>query len=261
MFRKKRMVIDGVEIPEDFSGGSIINNVAISPDGTRYAAVTKSRDIVTGVIPPDGRITVDGISITYNRTGRRVHISGGSVQMGSVSASGSIQISTGGLHISSMGGGYGYEIDEGYSDLSKVTLKESTNSICIDFSQDEKVYVRGSTSAQPGIQGGRLFIDGLEGRLSVPQANPTLELDLRTSAGDISGDVAHKGRLRTSAGDITLSLYAPLTVEANTSAGDFDVTGMISEGRGIFSPPNAKPLGTLILETSAGDINVKYVAR
>lgn len=260
MFGKRKLIINGVELPEEFSGGSVINNVAISSDGRRYAAVTRYGDVVTGEIPADGRIEVDGTVINYKKgSGRGVRISGSHVQMSS-SSGGSVVISGGGCQ-ASIGGGSNleYEIDEGYDNVTKVTLKESVNDVNLGLSDDGKVYVKGNTSAEPTHQSGRLFVDGLEGKLSVPKSNPELELDIKTSAGDVDGEIAHKGRIRTSAGDITLELYSPITLETSTSAGDVRVKGMISDDRGVYTPPNAKPLGTLILETSAGNIKVKYM--
>jgi len=262
MFGKRRTIINGVELSEEFSGGSVINNIAISSDGKKYAAVTKSRDVVTGEIPADGRIEVDGTIINYRKgSGKGVHISGNHVQMSSISG-GSVVISNGGCQVSiGAGSNLKYEIDKGYDDVNKLTLKESANGVSLGLSDDQKVYVKGNTSAEPAYQNGRLFVDGLEGKLSVPKSNPELELDIRTSAGDVDGKIAHKGRIRTSAGDITLELYVPVTLETATSAGDVRVKGMISECRGIYTPPNAKPSGTLVLETSAGDIKVDYMLR
>ncbi len=264
MFRKTRTIINGVELPEEFAGASIINNVAISKDGTKYAYVSSTGGLITGDMPDDGRLKVEGNVINYKKgstSGFNFFGRGSGIQMSQISSisGGSVVISGGGCQVSIGGNNLEYEIDQGYDVVNKVTLKESARDVNLGLSQDKRVYVKGKTSVEPALQNGRLFVDGLEGKLSLPKSNSELELDVRTSAGDIEGEVAHKGRLRTSAGDIIVELRAPLTLETSTSAGDVRVKGMISEGRGIYTPPNVKPLGTLILETSAGDIKVKYV--
>ncbi|MGV8086484.1 MAG: hypothetical protein ACP5N1_02545 [Candidatus Woesearchaeota archaeon] len=261
MFRKKRSMINGVELPEEFSGGSIINNVAISSDGQKYAAITKSKDIIIADIPSDGKIEVDGTVITYQKNSSNgFSILGGHIRMNSFSVD-SLTI-TGGNSIMTMSGkNVEYEIDEAYDSVTKLTLKESANDINLGLAYDKKVHVRGITNSEPTYQNSILFVDGLEGKLLIPESNSEIELDIKTSAGNIKGQVAHKGRIKTSAGAITLELYAPISIETSTSAGDVSVKGMISEGRGIYTPPNAKSLGTLVLKTSAGDIKVSYMPR
>jgi hypothetical protein len=262
MFRKRRTILNGVELPEEFSGSSIINNVAISGDGTKYAYVSRDSGLVTGDMPEDGRLEVDGNVINYQKgTGRHgINVRGSGVYMSSISG-GSVVISSGVSQISIGGSDLEFEVDKGYEGVNRVSFKESVNDVNLALSDDGKVYVKGLTSGEPEYKGERLFVDGLEGILSLPKSNPNLEIDIKTSAGDVDGEVAHKGIIRTSAGDISIELYAPLTVEANTSAGDVRVKSMISEGRGVYTPPNAKSLGTLVLDTSAGDIKVNYMLR
>jgi len=287
MFRKKRTKINGVTLPEEFSGANIINNVAITEDGTKYAYVSRSGDLMTGEMPEDGKLNVDGTEIHFKKgsgmssvniggRGRSVNIGGGvkvnypegsdrarSVNIGGGfqfdGVSGSIIVSGGNSNISIGGSNLAYEINEGYDSVNKVTLKENSHIVRLGLSSDDKVYVKGSTNAKPEYKSGRLFVDGLEGKVSLPKTNPNLELDIKTTSGDIDGDVAHPGRIRATSGDISLRLHAPLTVEVSTSSGDIDVTKMISEGRGIFSPPNVKPTGTLYVEASSGDVEVSYV--
>src|SRR3989344_5443817 len=116
MFRRKKTVINGVELPEDFNVSSVINNIAISNDG-RYAAVTRAGDIVIANIPENGRIEVDGTTINYQRgTGRsRVDIRGSNVRMSSFS-SGSIVVSGSGCS------DLEYEINQGYDGVSRLSL-------------------------------------------------------------------------------------------------------------------------------------------
>src|SRR3989338_6381845 len=86
-----------------------------------------------------------------------------------------------------------------------------------------------------------------------------LEIDIETSVGDINGSVAHKGRIRASTGDISLYVHSPLEIAAMTSVGKIDVRGMVLQRRGVYTPPNATPIGRLNLQTSVGNIKVSYV--
>ncbi|MDO8740772.1 MAG: hypothetical protein Q7J54_04355 [Candidatus Woesearchaeota archaeon] len=262
MLRRKRTVINGVELPEEFSGASIINNIAISCDGQKYAYVSDGRDLITGEMPENGRLEVKGTVINYKKGAGRsgIHIQGSNICTGVVSGS-SVVISGGGSSVSIGGKNLEYEIDKEYCGVNKVSLRESTNDVALGLSEKDKVYVKGNTGSEPGYKNNHLFINGLEGVLSLPKSNPGLEIDIKTSTGDIEGKVTHKGIIRTSTGDISLELYAPLTVETNTSTGEVNVKKMISEGNGVYTPPNAKSIGTLLVETSTGDINITYILK
>jgi DUF4097 and DUF4098 domain-containing protein YvlB len=159
----------------------------------------------------------------------------------------------------SMGRDEQYEIDEVYNNVVKITLKNGTNDLCLLLSKDNSVSVKGLIDTKPEFKDRNLFIDRLEGTLRLPKNVIGLEINIRTSVGDIEGDIAHKGRVVTSTGDIDLELYAPLTLKISTSTGDINVEKMISSGRGIFVPPNANPIGTLVIETSSGDVNIRYI--
>lgn len=242
MFRKSRVVINGIELPEEFSGASIINNIAITEK--RFAYV-KNENIITGDIPEDGKLNVDGNIITIRKGTKGFNIDSMSA-VRSIFNSGSIST------------GKQYEIDETYNNVSKVTLKDTSNELKLRLITENLVHIKGLTNIKPEFKNGNLFIDGLEGTLCLPKFL-NIELNIRKSSGDIEGDIGHKGIIQTSSGDIDLELYSPLTLEVSTSSGDINVSKMISEGRGIYIPPNAKPVGTLILEASSGDINVRYI--
>lgn len=263
MFRKRRVIINGVDLPEEFAGASIINNVAISPDGAKYAYVSKSGGVITGEMPKDGKLKIDGTEIHYQRGNvtahRGFHVGG---------FGGSVHIDLGGISVVSIGGNsfsigndLEYEIDKGYDGISSVALRKSARNINLGLSNDGKTYVRGFTRREPDNRSGHLSVDGLEGVLELPKSREDLVIDVKISAGDVEGEVAHKGQIETSAGDIRLRVYSPLTIEAHTSAGDVSVRKMISEGRGVYTPPNATPIGRLSVRTSAGDINVAYEGR
>lgn len=257
MFRKVKTVINGVELPEEFSGASIINNIAISKG--RFAYVKEDGDIITGDIPYDDKLNIDGNVITVRKGIKSFDIDTISAGRGIHSS-----ISVGGYvnSIISIGRDKQYEINDEYDDVRKVTLKDNANDLDLRLSEDNKVHIEGLTGTKPEFKDRNLFIYGLEGILRLPKNVVDLEVNIRTSAGYIEGDIAHKGRLIATAGDIDLVLYAPLILDISTSAGDINVEKMIAEGRGIFIPPDTKnPIGTLIIQTSAGSVNVKYRAR
>lgn len=263
MFAKRKTTINGVELPSDFEVGSIINNVAISADGTKYAAVV-SGGLVVADVPADGRINVEGNEMTFSKRGGISlgniiggvfgNISGNSITMG---RGNNIQVAGSGGSVIITGANSGYDIDEGYEGVSSLRLKGGVNDVNLGISEDNKLYIRGEIKSKPVVENGRLYVEGLEGKIITPK-NPSLELDITNSTGDIEGDVVNKGRIQTSVGGISLRLYSPLEVEAETSVGEIDITGMISRGRGLFSPPDQKPIGKLTLRTSTGDIHVDY---
>ncbi len=258
MFERRKTMVNGVELPDDFSGSSIINNVVISRDGKKYAHVSRNGGLTIGQMPENGILEIDGNVINYQRgtRGSGINVNGRGVHISSVGG-GSVIITGSGNYASS--NDLEFKIDAAYVNVSKVSLKESARDINLGLSYDGNVYVKGFTNNEPEYKENRLFVDGLEGTLLLPRPNSGLDIDIKTSAGEVKGAVAHKGIIRTSAGDIYIDLYAPLTIKANTSAGDVNVRKMISEGRGVYSPPNQSSLGTLVLETSAGDITVNYM--
>lgn len=262
MFRRRKTVINGVELPEDFNTSSVINNIAISNDG-RYAAVTKSGDVIIADIPKSGRIEVDGIVLNYQKgTGKsKMNIRGSNVSMSSFSG-GSVVISGGGSYVSiGKGSDLEYEIDQSYDNISRLFLNEQINDISVGLSNDGKVHVKGFTSREPEYRGSRLIVDRLEGSLLLPESMKNFEQDLKTMSGDIDGDIANKGRMKTISGDISIRLLSPLIVETSTISGDIDVRGMMADGRARYKPPTGNPLGNLYLETISGDIDVRYEAK
>lgn len=261
MFRKAKQSIDGIELPDEFSDANIINNVAISSDGKRYALV-KGGNVVCGDMPPDGKLNIDGIIINFQKgipgafniknmsAGRSI------VTNGNICISGG-GISIGGGSISIGGKTLPYEINEAYESVKKAMLRETSNNITLKVSNDDKVYVEGFTGAKPECNGRQLYINRFQGTLKLPTL--PLELDIKTSSGDIKG-VAHRGSIRTSSGDVNLILHIPVIVEVSTSSGDIDVVNMIHKGRGIYVPSDGKADGTLKIDTSSGDVSVRYIS-
>jgi hypothetical protein len=245
MFRKSKTTINGIELPDEFSGASIINNIAISNESFAYI---KNGNIITGKIPEDGKLNIDDNIITI-----RKGVKGFNIRNMSINSS---------FSIGSMSVGCDTlqdEIDEEYDNVKRINLKESINDINLGISDNNKVRIKGTTSEKPELKDGILYIERLDGKLSLPRNSHEIEIDIKTSTGDIKGDIAHSGRIRTSTGDIDLKLFAPLEIHVETSTGDINVDGMISKGRSNFIPPNVKPVGTLLIETSTGDIDIEYM--
>jgi len=260
MFRKSRTVIRGVELPEEFSGASVINNVAIA--NGKYAAVTREGDLITGEIPESGRIEVDGSVINYSSRGGTTSIGGSSVRFGrvsmnSVSAGRDIIASSGGFSFSMGRSDHEYEIDKGYEGVKRVDLNQLNDDIILGFSEGKEVIIRGRIASEPKLVSGELSIRGLEGELLLP--NERIDLDLDTKSGDISGKVSTVGRIKTLSGDINLDICAPLMLEAKTLSGDVGVEGMLGAGRNRFKPPVREAIGELYLRTLSGDIDLRYV--
>ncbi|MGK7874457.1 MAG: hypothetical protein AB4426_14465 [Xenococcaceae cyanobacterium] len=221
-FRQNTAMISGVELPQEFSGCSVINNVAISRDGSKYAFLTPEKRLVVGEVPPDGVIEVNG---------QRIKISVGKI----------------GSSIN--------EIDKWYEGIARVSLRETLDDVRLELSSDSKVHVQGLTNQEPAVFDDTLHVNRLSGKLSIPRGT---EVDFTVSSGDIEGVIASPGRIQATSGDVRLILLAPLGVIAHASLGDIDITGMISEGRGRFIPPGVDPIGILEVIASVGDIYIGY---
>lgn len=259
MFRKKRTVINGIELPEDFYASSIINNIAISDNG-KYIAVTRDGNLVEGDIPENGKIEVDGTTINY-RKGSGMNVSGSGIHMSGVSG-GSISISGGSI---SIGGGKSLEneINESYKVNSgdEVALVSKNEDIALGFRDDYNVGVEGLTASEPKYSNGRLFVDDLQGKLSLPRKVSDLEVALETKNGSVTGDIMHPGFVESKNGSIILNLYAPLKVDASTKNGSVNVTGMESQGHGRYVPIGEAPVGKLRASTKNGSVMINYLKR
>ena len=254
MFRKKKTKINGIELPDEFSGASIINNIAISPDGTKYAYVTKSKDLITGEMPEDGKLEIEGNVINYKR-----NKGFGGFSYNNIKMSGSkISITSSMKNVTISSGGLENEIDESYQNINAVSINSHVNDIELELSEDDKVYLNGSIESEPILNNGKLKVSSFGGTVSIPKKKEDVTLDIKVSTGNIEGDVAHEGNLETSTGDISIDLYSPLTVHTLTSVGDINIKKMICEENDLYIPPDKKPVGNLYLKTSGGDIKVKY---
>tara|TARA_Y100000310_G_C20556898_1_gene751024 strand:- start:193 stop:999 length:807 start_codon:yes stop_codon:yes gene_type:complete len=268
MFRKKRTVINGVELPEDFNVSSVINNIAISNDG-KYAAVTRDGNVVMGDVPDDGRIEVDGTVINYQKGrsrvnvggyGSNVNISGSGISMSSISG-GSVVMSGGSITIG--GKSLDYEIDKTYAVKSgdEIGLVSKNEDIALGLRDDNQARVEGLTGSEPQYAHGRLFVDDLQGKLWLPRGVSDLELALETKNGSVTGDIIHPGVVESKNGSIVLNLYAPLKVDASTKNGSVNVTGMESQGHGRYVPIGESAVGKLRASTKNGSVMVNYLRR
>lgn len=252
---RKNSSVNGIELPEGFTVSSVINNLILSNDG-RYAAVTKTGDIIIADIPDDGKITIDEKVVQYKKgTGAR-----GISILGNGSVSGcSINISTGGYNIS-VGEDLNHEINESYENVSKVSLNSTSRDIEAGLSNDNKTYLKGFISKEPDYREGILTIRGLKGNIILPKSVIWLEQYMDVTSGDISGDIAHKGRISSTSGSISINLCSPLRVKAEVTSGDIHIYGMIAEGSDFYVPPSINSIGDLYLKATSGNINVRYKA-
>ena len=270
MFQKKRIKINGVELPEEFSGSSIINNIAISNDGKKYAAVTRRGDLITGDIPSDGKIEVDGNVINYqgrNRSSQEgIHII--SSGRGSVFTSGSIRgssiiMSGSGVSINMGGNSLDYEIDEMYDikEGDEISLNTKNEDITLGIREGNQVRLSGIIASKPEYSKGRLSIDDFDGKLELPNGISKLELALETKIGSVNGEIMHPGYVETKNGSIVLALYAPLIVDATTKNGSVNVVGMESQGHGRYLPIGLSSVGKLRASTKNGSVLINYIRR
>ena len=250
-----RTIISGVKLPREFDGASIINNIAITPDGKKYAVVSESGGVEINDMPSNGILEIGGTTVHYGGYAGRVSIGSHIRTGGSVIISG-VSISNG--SVSFNGSDLEVEVDKGYEGVRRLEVRGVSNDVRLGLSDDGKVYVKGKTNAEPSYKDGRLSVERLNGDISAPKSDLELDLDIETTAGDITGDVAHKGYLRTTAGDISITLLTPVAVSAGTSCGKISVEGMLSKGHGRYVPPNVQSWGSLTLRTTAGDITVRY---
>jgi len=270
MFNKRKTVINGVELPEEFSGASIINNVAISNDGTKYAVITKG-GLAISDIPEDGKIEINGTVINYSKSKKSsggIYIS--SFKGGSVISSigrGSVAISSGSISIGgriSIGGkSLDYEVDETYQlkEGDEVALSTKNEEINLGLRNGNQIRVKGYTASKPSYSKGRLCIDELDGNLELPKEISDLELALETKNGSINGEIMHPGYVETKNGSIVLALLAPLIVDASTKNGNVNVIGMMSEGHGRYIPVGVKSIGKLRASTKNGSVVINYIKR
>lgn len=154
------------------------------------------------------------------------------------------------------------EVDKMYETFcNRVKVFGPIGNITLGLSNDGKIHVNGTTTARwPSYGNGELLIGGFTGRVLLPQTAKGLGLNVETIRGNIAGDVAYQGRIKTSIGSVNLHLHAPLEVIASTSVGMVDVEGMISMGGGLYRPRNKgkEITGRLVVEVSVGNVRITY---
>lgn len=244
-------VINGVALPNEFNGGSIVNNVAINRAGTRYAVVGADNQIVIGDIPADGNLDINGMKMNVGR-GQGVSVS----SRAGISFS-SVRIGGSGISVQ-MGSDRKEEISQDYERVTELLSNSKSGDITLRISESNKVTVTGSAKEKPDFNGGVLDLGDFEGTISVPRSG--VRVNIKTTSGDIDGEIAVPGQIRATSGDITIKLLAPIKVRASTTSGDIDVEGMISRRGGKFEPP--EPTSELLeIDATSGDISVEYRSR
>lgn len=134
-----------------------------------------------------------------------------------------------------------------YENIDYIFLRNANEDLVLNISNDDKIYLEGDSFISPRINNRNLYVEMLEGNIYLPINNPYLKIDIQVVNGDITGNVAHSGSIRSVNGDINLKLNAPLNLQTNTVNGD------------IYVNPNSNKnsfLGQLYLETINGDIVV-----
>lgn len=265
----KQTVLNGVPLPREFSGGSIINNVAISRDGSKYAVVGRDKQIITGDVPDNGVLEIDGTKITIGKGGRGVSISGrgGSSSVFSSTSFGGVVIGggtfggvvIGGGNISIGGSVREAEVDQSFVGVREVIVQTTDADLRFRVHDATSVKVEGAAVEKPSVHHGMLDLGDFEGVIYLPRTG--VKVAAKTMSGDIDGDISSEGSLKTMSGDISLKLSGPIAIRTQTMSGDVDVRGMMSAGRNTFEPPSGNVEGNLSLETMSGDVTVKYNAR
>ncbi len=258
--REGDVFVNGVRLPTElFRGATVINNIAVSSDGRLYARVSGGRAEISNM--PGGPLRVDDLEIMYENG--RLTVTGKGVRNASVHAANrSVHMSEDRIVIESRGndqGGLESEVNKAYDGVKMVFVDNSIEDLILGLSQDGKVYVKGNVRSHTLNPNGTLEITGLEGKLSLPK-DYSVQFSIKTSSGDVTGDVAHHGIIETTLSSIMVRLYSPLNVMTDAKVGRVNVTGMVFQRDGVYTPPNAKSSGTLGLKTLIGDIGLDYVA-
>lgn len=254
----KQTVLNGVALPPEYSGGSIINNVAISRDGSKYAVVGKDKQIITGDVPENGVLEINGTKMTIGKGGGGINIGGGARGSTVISSGsfGGVVISGGNISIG--GSAREEEVNQSFTDVSEVIVQTTDADLKFRVHDANTVKVEGAAAEKPSVYGGALDLGDFEGVIYLPKSG--VKVAAKTMSGDINGEISSEGSLNTMSGDISLKLSGPITVRTETMSGDVDVSGMMGAGRNTFEPPTGGTKGILSLKTMSGDVKVKYNA-
>lgn len=275
------MKINKKELPSEFKNATIIENIAITSNGKQYAYVENDNLYVKNM-PSNGELQIGDKHITYksrlfkgpsitmtsknskkNISRGGIYTSGKGVSISNVRVTGkgnSISIGNGSINITS-GDLIEQKIDEHYDSIKKIEVKSSVDNIILAFSKDEKIYLEGSLYEKPEVKDGILSVRDYNGTVYLPKDNEKLEIMIKNSTGNISGNVAHSGIIKNSVGNIVLSLCEPLIVTAKSNVGDVDIINMLKTEKRTYAPVNEKTTGNLELKSSTGNIKVNYVTK
>ncbi len=278
-----KLVLKGVALPEEFQGGLIVNDLAFSKDGKKYAAVTKD-GLVTGDVPQNGKFEVDGTKVAYHqgKYGHAIRMESKGKTYTEVKA-GNMPFD---LPLLRFRTGHGFDsaffgrprhstfvfpswlpwelelegeleenIEKEYANAKSVKIRSQGYDLELDVSPDSKAYVKGEIEDEPSFEDGKLSVRNLEGKVSIPAG---AEVDIHVGDGNITGLVGYKGVIKSNGGDISLLITAPLEVEVKPYGGDCEVIGMVNQGKGKHVPPEQKPVGKLFVQSIEGDTHINY---
>jgi hypothetical protein len=137
---------------------------------------------------------------------------------------------------------------------SKGVQVENTTELLGLYVIDNGVYIDGEINGVKKVSDS-VIIDGLEGRLKLDKNK---EFVIKSTKGNVVGDVANGGTIKTSTGDIGITIRAPLEVIIDAPNGDCVVFGMKTEEESKWIPEGEKPIGVLYLTSEKGGVYVTY---
>ncbi len=250
------MKVNGVQIPDEFNNGSIINNIVISKRGDKIAYINSKKELTILDMPKDGHLELEGTIIDYKNGSVSMKRGRSSINHMSVSGS-SISISNGDVFING-NSELENKLSEQFTDVKKVVVKNSLENLQLAYVDNSSaITIEGKTREKPVLKNGILSLQNFKGTLTLPRTEHNLSLDIESSIGKVTGDIAHAGTIQTSIGKIELNLYSPLRVVPTTSIGKVKVIGLLGMGN-YYQPPGMQHEGILTLNTSIGKIDVTY---
>ncbi len=244
-----KTIVNGVELPSEFNGCNVINNIALSQDGTRYAVIGDKGSLIMGDVPADGRIEVNGTKITVQK-GRVVSTSSSTFSFSNVTIGGGISIG----NVTRVP----EEISKSFPGVQDVIIRSLATGFNLAVHDSDEVKVHGTTFNEPELSGGTLDLGNFTGTVTLPRSG--VRISGEALAGSINGEISSPGKLKALAGSINITLSGPIAIQTKNLVGGVSVSGMMSAGRNRFEPPNHSGSGfeVLNIETLAAGINVTY---
>jgi len=149
-----------------------------------------------------------------------------------------------------------YELHAG----SVINYRAKEGSLDIRFNNTaHTVKVRGE-GFKPKYKNGVLNLRQFNGHLSLPR---TLDIifDIKTKNGNVTGEIAQPGKIKTEYGNISLELHRLLKVIAKQDYGAPYIPEMIKTNEGFYLPRGEhSDLASLKVATEKGVIHIRYFA-